>query len=68
MSGRIDVKAVCQSASNFYAPATFYTHFEDKLALLLAIYERWVEQEWEEIRSLALTGERRAILTAIIDI
>lgn len=34
-----------------YAPATFYKHFEDKRAIFLAAYERWVLTEWEAIRS-----------------
>ena len=50
-----------------YAPATFYTHFADKLALFLSVYERWVRQEWEEIRSVPLAAERRAMLTAIVE-
>jgi AcrR family transcriptional regulator len=32
-----------------YAPATFYKHFEDKRAILLAAYERWVGAEWRHI-------------------
>ncbi len=32
-----------------YAPATFYKHFADKRALLLAAYERWVTSEWQAI-------------------
>lgn len=50
-----------------YAPATFYTHFEDKLGLFVTVYERWVLEEWKEIRSRPLTGGRRTILTGIVD-
>jgi AcrR family transcriptional regulator len=28
-----------------YAPGTFYTHFPDKRAIFLAVYESWVEAE-----------------------
>lgn len=28
-----------------YAPQTFYRHFEDKLAIFLAVYEAWVASE-----------------------
>jgi AcrR family transcriptional regulator len=32
-----------------YAPATFYKHFPDKRAILLAAYEAWVTTEWRAI-------------------
>lgn len=32
-----------------YAPATFYKHFADKRAILLAAYEAWVTAEWRAI-------------------
>ena len=32
-----------------YAPATFYKHFPDKRAILLAAYEAWVTAEWQTI-------------------
>lgn len=32
-----------------YAPATFYKHFPDKRAILLAAYEAWVTAEWRAI-------------------
>lgn len=32
-----------------YAPATFYKHFPDKRAILLAAYEEWVTSEWRAI-------------------
>jgi AcrR family transcriptional regulator len=32
-----------------YAPATFYKHFPDKRAILLAAYEAWVTTEWQTI-------------------
>ncbi len=45
-----------------YAPATFYKHFPDKRAILLAAYEAWVTAEWQAIgatlRSTTSAGER----------
>jgi AcrR family transcriptional regulator len=45
-----------------YAPATFYKHFPDKRAILLAAYEAWVTSEWRSIgavlRASASTAER----------
>jgi AcrR family transcriptional regulator len=32
-----------------YAPGTFYKHFPDKRAILLAAYEAWVTTEWQAI-------------------
>ncbi len=42
-----DSNAIARAAG--YAPATFYKHFEDKRAILLAAYERWVGAEWRHI-------------------
>ncbi len=33
-----------------YAPGTFYKHFDNKLDIFLAAYERWVANEWDDIR------------------
>lgn len=45
-----------------YAPATFYKHFPDKRAMLLAAYEAWVTTEWRAIgaalRTVASPAER----------
>jgi AcrR family transcriptional regulator len=35
-----------------YAPATFYKHFADKRAILLAAYEGWVTSEWRSIAAV----------------
>jgi AcrR family transcriptional regulator len=51
-----------------YAAGTFYTHFDDKLSLFLAVYERWVQRVWKELRSATLEGDRKATLTEIIDV
>lgn len=48
-----------------YSPATFYKHFPDKSAILLAAYEAWVTAEWSEIERLLKEGrtpEERAAL------
>jgi AcrR family transcriptional regulator len=42
-----------------YAPATFYKHFPDKRAILLAAYEDWVTAEWQTIGGV-LRGEAAA--------
>jgi len=52
-----DSNAIARAAG--YSPATFYKHFEDKRAILLAAYERWVSAEWRHI-----TGTVRAGLPA----
>lgn len=53
-----DSNAIARAAG--YSPATFYKHFEDKRAILLAAYQRWVAAEWQHIsatvRSLATPG------------
>lgn len=35
-----------------YAPQTFYRHFEDKLAIFLAVYRAWVVEEEVGLKSL----------------
>jgi AcrR family transcriptional regulator len=52
-----DSNAIARAAGD--SPATFYKHFEDKRAILLAAYERWVSAEWRHI-----TGTLRAGLPA----
>lgn len=42
-----DSNAIARAAG--YSPATFYKHFEDKRAIMLAAYERWVSTEWRHI-------------------
>ena len=32
-----------------YATGTFYKHFRDKREVFLAVYERWVDTEWQAI-------------------
>lgn len=44
-----------------YAPGTFYTHFTDKRAIFLAVYEEWVTEEMALVEAvLSEPGEPRA--------
>src|SRR5215510_9754180 len=49
-----------------YAPGTFYKHFPDKRAVLLAAYEAWVTAEWDAIARLVREDGRSATLAARI--
>ncbi|MDX2166465.1 MAG: TetR/AcrR family transcriptional regulator [Deltaproteobacteria bacterium] len=60
-----DTNAIARAAG--YAPATFYKHFADKRAVLLAAYAGWVATEWQEIeqvRRRVPPGQRAQALTA----
>lgn len=53
-----DSNAIARRAG--YAPGSFYNHFADKTAILLAVYEQYVEQEWDGIRqAMALHPKSR---------
>lgn len=45
-----DSNAIARAAG--YSPATFYKHFEDKRAIMLAAYQRWVAVEWQHISTV----------------
>ena len=47
-----------------YAPGTFYKHFADKRAILLAAYEEWVTAEWREVEDEVRAGGGAAALAA----
>lgn len=47
-----------------YAPQTFYRHFPDKLAIFLAVYETWTE---EEAAALAEAKSVEAMADAILE-
>lgn len=49
-----DSNALARAAG--YSPATFYKHFDDKRALFIAAYERWVHDEWQEIEAIVAAG------------
>jgi len=52
-----------------YAPGTFYKHFPDKRAVLLAAYEEWVNGEWAAIEMQVRAGGDPAALAArIVDL
>lgn len=40
-----------------YAPQTFYRHFKDKLAIFLAVYEQWTQDELRIIVEAGSTDE-----------
>jgi AcrR family transcriptional regulator len=49
-----DSNALARAAG--YSPATFYKHFVDKRALFIAVYERWVDDEWQAIAAIVAAG------------
>ena len=52
-----------------YAPATFYKHFPDKRALLLATYAAWVSTEWAAVERLVRQGgEPRRLAGRIVEV
>lgn len=63
--GLVGVDAARIAAEAGYAVGTFYRHFSNKTAILIATYERWATMEWREIELSALTdapAEQRAKL------
>jgi AcrR family transcriptional regulator len=42
-----------------YATGTFYKHFQDKREVFLAVYERWVTDEWRAIDAELRQGTAR---------
>jgi AcrR family transcriptional regulator len=46
-----DTNRIARAAG--YAPGTFYKHFADKRAILLAAHAAWVAAEWDAIDQLA---------------
>ncbi len=52
-----------------YAPGTFYKHFRDKRAILLAAYAEWVAAEWQAIEAqLRAGGSAAAVARRIVDL
>lgn len=50
-----------------YAPGTFYKHFRDKRAILLAAYDEWVTTEWRRIEGeLQAGGGADAVAARIV--
>ncbi len=62
-----DSNRIAQAAG--YAPGTFYKHFPDKQAILLAAYEEWVTAEWAAVeRELRAGGSPAAVAQRIVDL
>lgn len=59
-----DSNAIARRAG--YAPGSFYNHFEDKTAILLAVYQRYVELEWQGVREAA-ASHPAARIASILD-
>jgi len=52
-----------------YAPGTFYKHFDDKRAIFLAAYDRWVTTEWAAIeRAVAVGGGAPEVAGRVVDL
>ena len=60
-----DTNAIAREAG--YAPASFYKHFKDKTAILLAVYENYVRLEWAGLESAMAeeTGLRSRLRKAL---
>ncbi|MBI3677454.1 MAG: TetR/AcrR family transcriptional regulator [Proteobacteria bacterium] len=54
-----DTNRIARAAG--YAPQTFYRHFEDKLAVFLAVYDRWWCSEGEAIAAVTRKRSRGAV-------
>jgi AcrR family transcriptional regulator len=55
------------AAAAGYAAGTFYKHFPDKRAVLLAAYQRWVDEEWGALEEeLAEGGARGAVAARVV--
>ena len=49
-----------------YAPGTFYVHFADKTEIFLAVYEHWVQTEWDGLERALQAGGPAARLRATL--
>jgi AcrR family transcriptional regulator len=56
-----DTNAIARRAG--YAPGSFYKHFPDKAAILLAVYEDYVRREWEGLH--AAMGQEASLRTRL---
>jgi len=52
-----------------YAPGTFYKHFLDKRAILLAVYDEWVTNEWTAVENeLKAGGSPGAVAARLVNL
>jgi AcrR family transcriptional regulator len=52
-----------------YATGTFYKHFKDKRELFLAVYERWVSDEWKAVSDeIEAGGTPDMIARALVEV
>ncbi|HVN83830.1 MAG TPA: helix-turn-helix domain-containing protein [Candidatus Binatia bacterium] len=64
---RTDSNKIARAAG--YAPGTFYKHFADKRAILLAAYEEWVSAEWRAVEDeIQAGGSATAVAARIVDL
>lgn len=67
-SGYLDTDSNKIARAAGFAPQTFYRHFNDKLDIFIAVYERWLAEEFAAIRLIAeTTGDPAAIAAAVLD-
>jgi AcrR family transcriptional regulator len=57
---RTDSNRIAAAAG--YAAGTFYKHFADKREVLLAAYQRWIDEEWGAVERELGGGGSRAVL------
>jgi AcrR family transcriptional regulator len=56
--------AIAQAAG--LSPASFYRYFPDKLSIFLAVYERWVRAELDDVAQVQLTSDGRTAIREIL--
>jgi AcrR family transcriptional regulator len=61
-----DTNRIARAAG--YAPGTFYTHFSDKRAIFLAVYEEWVTEEMAlvEVAAAGAADANRRFAEAVL--
>jgi AcrR family transcriptional regulator len=55
-----DTNKIARAAG--FAPQTFYRHFEDKLAIFIAVYEAWQDSERTAVRAAASEADPDAAI------
>lgn len=59
---RTDSNRIAAAAG--YSAGTFYKHFADKREVLLAAYQRWIDEEWGALEAELTEGGVRATVAA----